>query len=205
MSSTISPSVSPNAASNSPPCLDVAGDLDRDRAARAAHAEILVERAALVEDDRHRGERDHVVDDRRLAEQALVGRQRRLGADQAALALQRFEQRGLLAADIGAGADAHFHVEGVRRAEHALAQHARPPRHANRFVHGRRRMRIFRADIDEALGRADRDSGNRHAFDQDEGITLHDHAIGEGAAVAFVGIADDVFADRPSYRAPSST
>ena len=51
--------------------LDVAGDLDRDGAARAAHAEILVEGRALVHDDRHGGQRDDVVDDRRLAEQAL--------------------------------------------------------------------------------------------------------------------------------------
>jgi hypothetical protein len=39
-----------------------------------------------------------------------------------------------------------------------------------------------------------RDAGDRHAFDQHEGIAFHDHAVGEGAAVAFVGIADDVFA-----------
>ena len=54
-------------------------------------------------------------------------------------------------------------------------------------------MRIFGADIDVALGGADRDAGNRHAFDQHEGIAFHDHAVGEGAAVALVGIADDVF------------
>ena len=38
-------------------------------------------------------------------------RQRRLGADQAARALEAFQQRGFLAADIGAGADPHFEVE----------------------------------------------------------------------------------------------
>ena len=54
-------------------------------------------------------------------------------------------------------------------------------------------MRIFGADVDVALGRADGDAGNGHAFDQDERIAFHDHAIGERAAVAFVGIADDVF------------
>ena len=54
-------------------------------------------------------------------------------------------------------------------------------------------MRIFGADVDVALGRADRDAGDRHAFDQHEGIAFHDHAVGEGAAVALVGVADDVF------------
>ena len=42
-------------------------------------------------------------------------------------------------------------------------------------------------------GRADGDAGNGHAFDQNERIAFHDHAVGERAAVAFVGIADDVF------------
>ena len=49
-------------------------------------------------------------------------RQRRLGAHDAALALEAFEQRGLLAADIGAGAHAQFDVEGEIRAAHVLAE-----------------------------------------------------------------------------------
>src|SRR5581483_1704612 len=31
------------------------------------------------------------------------------------------------------------------------------------------------------------------AFDQRERIALHQHAVGEGAAVALVGVADDIF------------
>ncbi len=55
-------------------------------------------------------------------------------------------------------------------------------------------MGIFRADVDVALAGADRDGRDRHALDHHEGIALHDHAVGKGAAVALVGIADDVFA-----------
>ena len=128
-----------------------------------------------------------------------------LARTMAALAFEAFEQRGLLAADIGAGADAHFHVEALARAEHVGAEHAAAPRRSDRRLQRDPRMRIFGADIDVALGRADRDAGDRHAFDQHEGIALHDHAVGEGAAVALVGIADDVFLRRPSCRAPSST
>ena len=54
-------------------------------------------------------------------------------------------------------------------------------------------VRIFGADVDVAVGRADGDAGDGHPLDQHEGIALHDHAVGKGAAVAFVGIADDVF------------
>ena len=71
-------------------------------------------RAAFGEDVRHGGEREHVVDHGRLAEQALDRRQRRLGAHFAALALERVEQRGLLAADIGARADADLAAERAR-------------------------------------------------------------------------------------------
>ena len=52
----------------------------------------------------------------------------------AALALQRVQEARLLAADIGAGADPHLHVEGAPRAEHRrpeqprLAARCRSPR-----------------------------------------------------------------------------
>jgi hypothetical protein len=65
-------------------------------------------------------------------------------------------------------------------------------------------MRVFGPDIDVALRRSGSDAGNRHAFNQDERIAFHDHAVGEGAAVALVGIADDVLlrADRLRHRPP---
>ncbi len=183
----------------------IAGDLDRDRAARAAHAEVPVILRALFDDHRHRGERDHVVDDRRLAEQALMRRQRRLGAHDAALAFQGVQQRRFLAADIGARADADLHVEGVAGAEHRRPEHAVLAGDRHRLFHGGDGAGIFRADVDIALGRAGRDAGNRHALDQHEGIALHDHAVGEGAAVALVGVADDVFLRTRRLPAPSST
>jgi hypothetical protein len=56
------------------------------------------------------------------------------------------------------------------------------------------RVRIFAADVDVAPARADRVGGNGHALDQLEGIALHQHPVGKGAAVALVGVADHVFA-----------
>ena len=77
-----------------------------------------------------------------------------------------------------------------------------PPRRAaaTRRLHRRDRVRIFGADVDVAFGRADRDAGDRHPLDQHERIAFHDHAVGEGAAVAFVGVADDVFLRRLRLR-----
>ena len=85
------------------------------------------------------------------------------------------------------------------------AEKAGAPGEPMACVHRADRVRIFRADIDEALGGADGDARDRHALDQHEGIALHDHAVGEGAAVALVGIADDVFAVGAGVAPRSST
>ena len=65
-------------------------------------------------------------------------------------------------------------------------------------------MRIFAADIDIAVAGADRVRGNCHALDQQERIALHHHAVGKGCAVAFIGVAHDVFARAlcPGNRGP---
>ena len=125
---------------------------------------------ALGQDERHGGEREHVVDHGRLAEQALVRRQRRLGAHDAALAFEALQQRRFLAAHVGAGADADLEIERVA-ASPATSGPSSPPRGATAIALLQRgdRVRIFRADVDEALGRADRETGDRHALDQTKG------------------------------------
>src|SRR6266850_5505199 len=100
---------------------------------------------------------------------------------------------GLPNSPLGAGADADFEIEAVTGAADARAEIAGPPRRRYGCVHGLDSVWIFRADVDVALGGADRDCRDRHALDHHKGIAFHDHAVGESAAVAFVGIADDVF------------
>src|SRR5262245_47183120 len=173
--------------------LDVAGKLNGHGAARLARAEIAIEGAALHHDDGHGRERQHVVDDGRLAEQTDMGRERRLGADLAPLAFEAVEKRGFLAANISACARAHFHVELVLRAGDAAPEHAALARLLDGDLHRRNRVGIFGADVDVAVGGADGDARDGHALDQNEGIAFHDHAVGEGAGIAFIGVADDVF------------
>ena len=67
------------------------------------------------------------------------------------------------------------------------------------------RVRIFRAQIDVAAGGAHRESGDGHALDQHERIAFHDHAVGVGAAIAFVRVADDVFLVGWQSSEPSAT
>ena len=164
----------------------------------------LVVLGAAVENDRHRGEGDHIVDDGGLAEQALNRRQRRLEAHLAALAFQRLQQRGLLAADVGAGAQAHFEIEALAAAQKILTQVVRRISRVYRRLERNLRVRVLPAQIDVAPRGAGREPRDRHALDQHEGIALHQHAIGERARIALIGIADDVFLRPlgPQYRLP---
>jgi hypothetical protein len=50
---------------------------------------------------------------------------------------------------------------------------------------------VFAAQIDKALGRADRIGSHRHALKDQIGEAGQQHAVLEGARFAFVGIADD--------------
>ena len=121
-------------------------------------------------------------------------RQRRLGPHNAAFAFEAFEERGLLAADISAGADAQLDVEAMAGAEDVGAKVSRGARDFERLLEGSRRVRILRTQIDIALVGADGDRGDGHAFDQGERIAFHDHTVGESAAIALVRVADDVAA-----------
>ena len=91
--------------------LTVAGDAEQLVAGRLVGAEALEPVDALGEDAGHRGERLDVVDDGRLVEQAGDHRERRPVARLAAEALERLDERRLLAADVGAGAQGDDDVE----------------------------------------------------------------------------------------------
>ena len=53
------------------------------------------------------------------------------------------------------------------------------------------RVRILGTNVDVAPGRADRERSDRHPFDDEEGIAFHQHPVGEGSAIALVGVAHD--------------
>src|SRR5215216_4416571 len=61
-------------------------------------------------------------------------------------------------------------------------------------VHRRDRVRVFGPDIDVTRVSSHGVGGDDHALDQDEGVTLHQHAVCERAAVALVGVAADILA-----------
>ena len=83
---------------------DVAGEREDARAGRVLDAELRVLRAAHLEHRRHGRDRLDVVHGGRRRVEAGDRRERRLRPRLAALALERLEERGLLAADVRAGA-----------------------------------------------------------------------------------------------------
>ena len=56
----------------------------------------------------------------------------------------------------------------------------------------RAKIGVFRAEVDDALRRADDPRADRHAFEHQVGELGQDHAVFERARLAFVGIADHV-------------
>src|SRR4029077_21041570 len=108
--------------------------------------------STLVEDDRYGSEGDQIVDDGRFLKQALNRRQRRFGTNLSALALETFQQRGFLAADIRAGAEPRLDVEGAPRTEHREPEQALLAGYFDCPVHLAESMRIFGTDIDKTLG-----------------------------------------------------
>jgi hypothetical protein len=88
----------------------------------------------VVDDPRHGGEGLGVVDRRRLAVQAEAGRERRLEARLALLALQALQQRRLFAADVGAEAVVRVQLEAEAAAQDAVTQEAGGARLVERLL-----------------------------------------------------------------------
>src|SRR5262245_51531050 len=84
--------------------VDVAGDAEKLGAGVVGPAEAREPRGAAAQDGRRHRDRFDVVHRRGATVKTGTGRERWLESRHALLALEALEQRGLLAADIGAGA-----------------------------------------------------------------------------------------------------
>src|SRR3954463_9744597 len=175
---------------------DVARDRHELRAGRALDAELGVLLAADLDDGRHGRERLDVVDERRPLVQALVGGERRLEARVPALALERVEQRRLLAADVRAGAAVDPELERVVGAEDAVAEVALGLRLRDRLLEPGGLQVVLTADVDERARGADDVRRDDHALDEHVRRLLHELAVLEGAGLGLVGVADEVLVHR---------
>src|SRR5690606_7041966 len=169
-----------------------AAHAEQARAGRLRRADRGERRAALEDDVRDVRERLDVVDDGGLAEEARLDRERRLVARLAAVPLDRVEERGLLAADVGAGALAELDVEAEAGAGHVVAEPAVFAGLLDRVRDALERERVLAAEVDVTVLGADGERGDRHGLDDREGVALEQDAVLERAGLGFVRVADDV-------------
>ena len=116
------------------------------------------------------------------------------GPGTAGEAFERGDQRGLFAADECAGAFHQLDIEAEAAAQDVVAEDAGLPRLLDGAVQAVHGQRIFGAHVNDAFGRAHHVAADDHAFEQAVRIAFDLVAVHVGAGVAFVGIADDVFA-----------
>ena len=159
-------------------------------------------RAAALHDRRDRGDGLDVVDHGRRGVEARRGRERRLEPRLPAAALQRVEQRRLLAADVGTGAGVHDDVQVEPGAEDVAAQVALRVRLLDRVADAPQRVQRLPADVDRAELRADRVAGDDAALDERVRVRHHRRDVLAGAGLALVRVHDEVLGLGTRSRGP---
>src|SRR5207249_11476650 len=129
----------------------------------------------LAQNGRHGGEAERVVDGGGRAVQAEIRRERRLEARLAGLALERVEQRRLLAADVGAGADEGVQVEVDAAPQQVLAEQPRRIGLRERRLEARYRLaEKLAANVVVGHRGVGGVAGDRQALDEGVGVVAQD-------------------------------
>src|SRR6185437_89019 len=171
--------------------LDVAGNAEQLGASVVLAADAGEPRRAAPHDVGHLRDGLDVVHRGRTAVQPHIGRKRRLEPRLALLAFEAFEERGLFAADVGAGAVVHDHVEVV--AVHVvLADELGLVGLVNRGLQPLALADELAADVDVTGVHAHGAARDQTAFDQQMRIVAHDLAVFAGAGLGLIGIDHEV-------------
>ena len=149
-------------------------------------------RAALAHDPRDGGQRLDVVDDRRPAEQAVLGGVGRLLLGLAALPLERLQQDRLLAQHVRALDGPDRHVDPVAAVEHVLAEEAGLLGRQRRALEPGDQRRVVGPDGEDRLGRAGGEGRDREALEDQPRIGAQQRGVGLDARVGAVAVGDDV-------------
>ena len=173
--------------------VDVAGEREDLRPLALFGADAGVPGAAAEDDLPDVGEGFHVVQDARLLPEAGHGGEGGPRSRHAALALDGGHQRRFLAADEGAGALVDLQIEVKAGSQDILSQQAVFLGLVDGDVQAVDGQRILGPAVDVTLVGADGLGGDDHPFQNGMGVRLQDAAVHEGAGIAFVGVAQDVF------------
>ncbi len=147
---------------------------------------------SILDDGRNGCERFAVIDDGWSTIQANCCREWRLQTWITTPAFQGFHQCAFFAADISTGAPVHNDVEGKVAAQDILANIAS----GICFLDGLLNLSTGQGQLAAYINKGGRNAagitGNNDSLDQLVRVFLHDHAIFEGAWLAFIGIAAEI-------------
>ena len=145
-------------------------------------------RGPAVEDVRHGRDGLDVVDHRGAGVQPGHRRERRLQPGLAAEALQRVQQRGLLAADIGARPGVHDHLEVEPGTEDVGAQVTGLVGLGHGEVQPADHVQHLAAHVDEGPVRVDGVAGDHDALDQRLRVVQQGRHVFAGPGLRLVGV-----------------
>src|SRR5260370_3926316 len=109
------------------------------------------------------------------------------------MALDGFNERAFFATDIAAWTDKHLQVVVEVASQNFLSEKRGTITAANLFAEDFFLKIIFVADVEDAALRSSDQARYDHALDEQVRQVGHDKAVLDGAGLAFVGVADDVF------------
>ena len=135
----------------------------------------------FFDDQRQVGEGFNIIHHGWFAIQAVDGRERRADAGHAAFALDGLEQGGLFTADVSARAQMGINVQGILRAEEAVAQETGLLHFRNLFIQNGCQRPELAAQVDVAGIGPDGIAGNGNPLQELQRIVFHNLAVLEGA------------------------
>ena len=170
----------------------MAGDAEEFGSGVALAAEGVEPVGASAHDCRSYGYSLDVGDCGGAAEEADGGGEGRLQAGFAWLAFEGLDQRGFLAADVGAHSAVDVDVEVVAASAGVLADQARLVGFLDGALQDGGFVVEFSADIDVGCAGVHGSACDDAAFDQFVRVLAHDFAVFAGPRFAFVGVDDEV-------------
>ena len=152
---------------------------------------------ATFDDWRHIGIGFDIVDQGGAAPETFFRWIGRPGPGDAAATFDRFDQGGFLAADKGAGAESDLDVKIKAGTADGVAQEIFSFCLTDGQLEPLHSQRIFGPYINVTIAGTDRISGDDHSLQHSMGRAFKNGSVHEGAGVALVGIANQVFFASP--------
>src|SRR5262249_24362089 len=146
--------------------LHAAGQAEQPGAGRAWRPDPGESRTTDPQDLGHAQQRLHVIDRRRLAEQPGLRRERRLVPRVGTPALDRVEQRGLLAGYVGASPAPELELERESQAHHVRPEETARSGLVNGMQQARLGERVFAPDVQVAALSTARVTHDRDGFNK---------------------------------------